>query len=114
MSQHLPTHGFRWLTPAEIASLDIASLQDDASDGYILEVDLRYPAHLHDRHSDYPLAPERLTIDKSMLSPFQLENFPATHTKTTTKLTPNLNDKTNYVVHYRNLKFYLEQGLELT
>jgi hypothetical protein len=30
------------------------------------------------------------------------------------KLVPNLHNKTNYVVHYRNLKFYLEQGLILT
>jgi hypothetical protein len=30
------------------------------------------------------------------------------------KLVPNLNDKTNYVVHYRNLKLYLALGMEVT
>ena len=29
------------------------------------------------------------------------------------KLIPNLYNKTNYVVHYRNLQFYIEQGLVL-
>ena len=29
------------------------------------------------------------------------------------KLVPNLNNKRNYILHYRNLKFYLEQGLQL-
>ena len=30
------------------------------------------------------------------------------------KLVPNLYDKKNYVVHFKNLKFYLKQGLKLT
>ena len=30
------------------------------------------------------------------------------------KLIPNLGDKTNYVVNYRNLQLYLLQGMKLT
>ena len=30
------------------------------------------------------------------------------------KLTQNLRNKTNYIVHYRNLQFYLEMGMKLT
>ena len=30
------------------------------------------------------------------------------------KLIPNLGDKTNYVVHYRNLQLYLLLGMKLT
>ena len=30
------------------------------------------------------------------------------------KLTPNLMDKSNYVVHYRNLKLYVQLGLVIT
>ena len=29
------------------------------------------------------------------------------------KLIPNLGDKTNYVVHYRNLQLYLSLGIKL-
>ena len=32
---------------------------------------------------------------------------------TSEKLSPNLYDKTNYVVHYENLQVYLKQGLQL-
>ena len=32
---------------------------------------------------------------------------------TSKKLLPNLNHKRNYVVHYRNLKFYMQQGMQL-
>lgn len=33
---------------------------------------------------------------------------------TSTKLVPNLFDKENYVVHYRNLQLYLSLGMKLT
>ena len=75
MLQFLPTHGFRWLTQAEINYIIIKYSADDSGDGYIFEMDLTYPKSLHPRHSDYPLVPERLTID-SMLSSLQ-QKFPA-------------------------------------
>ena len=34
--------------------------------------------------------------------------------KSPPKLVPNLPNKTNYIIHYRNLKLYLELGLRLT
>ena len=103
MSQSLPMHGFRWLTQEEIELLVIENLVDDTDDGFIFEVDLKYPRTLHDRHNDYPLAPERLTIDGSMLSPLQ-QTFPEHKKKPTSRLAPNLRNKTNYVDHQRNLK----------
>ena len=64
MSQSLPTHGFRFLQ--QISALKLQDLSDDDEDGYILEVDLHYPASLHNQHDDYPFAPESLVIDRSM------------------------------------------------
>ena len=112
MSDPLPVRGFRWLTEEEIAVLDISSYDEHSRVGYIFEVDLDVPDAVHDRHNDYPLAPEKLTIDKTMLSPFQ-QQFPEEQQKTSQKLTPNLLPKKNYVTHYRNLQFYLKEGLEL-
>ncbi|XP_065667722.1 uncharacterized protein LOC136088013 [Hydra vulgaris] len=62
----------------------------------ILEVDLNYPEHLHDDHNDYPLAPERVNIDK------------------VEKLVPNLENKKTYVTHYENLKLYERLDLKIT
>ena len=112
MSDSLPVGGFRWLTEEEIASLDISSLDEHSRVGYIFEVDLDVPNAVHDRHNDYPLAPEKLTIDKAMLSPFQ-QQFPEEQQKPSQKLAPNLLPKKNYITHYRNLQFYLKEGLEL-
>ena len=51
-----------------------------------------------------------------MLSPFQLEikNKYGIKVGITNKLVPDLLPKNNYVVHYRNLKYYLSKGWVLT
>ena len=67
---------------------------------------------LHDKHDNYPLAPESLLIDQSMYSPTQSSVFPESAPQR--KLTPNLNDKKEYVAHYRNLKLYTQLGLIIT
>ena len=81
MSKQLVTSGFKWMTDNELDDWKHLSC-------CFLEVDLEYPEDLHDLHNDYPLAPERIKI------------------KNVEKLIPNLNNKTNYVVHYENLKLY--------
>ena len=35
-----------------------------------MEVDLEYPASLHEVHNDYPLAGKKLRVSKDMLSPY--------------------------------------------
>ena len=61
-----------------------------------LKVDLEYPEDSHDLHNDYPLSPERNKI------------------RNVEKLISNLNNKTNYVVHYENLKLYESLDLKIT
>ena len=75
MSQFLSTHGFRLLSSGEITALELENLRDDSEDGYIYEVDLHYPAKLHNQHGGYPLAPESLVIDREMYSPTQRPCF---------------------------------------
>jgi hypothetical protein len=111
MSQYLPIGKFRFLTECEIAKIDFLDLVDNAETGYVLEVDLEYPESLHDSHNDYPLAPENVLITRDMLSPFCL-SFNQKHIDSN-KLVPNLRNKMKYVIHYRNLKLYVELGMKI-
>jgi len=91
-------------------------MKDDAFKGRIFEVDLDYPDHLHFRHSDYPLCPEKLRVKHDQFSPYQnklLESLDMTYNEKQTKLVPHLGNRVNYITHYRNLKFYLRQGMIL-
>ena len=80
MLKQLPTSGFQWMTDDELDDCEHLSC--------ILEVNLEYPEQLHNLHNDYPLVPERAKIGN------------------VDKLIPNLNNKTNYVVNFENLKLY--------
>ena len=61
MVQHLPTGGFKW---SSASIFDILKHSADDPKGYICEVDMTYPEHLHDDHNDYPLAPEKIEVQK--------------------------------------------------
>ena len=83
--------------------------------GYFLEVDLECPDKLHELHNDYPLAPEKPAVSSDMLSKHFKKIADKYEIKVgdVKKLIPNLGNKTNYVVHYRNLQLYLSLGMKL-
>ena len=113
MCQPLPVGNFRFISPDEIAGFDLMSIPSHGDTVYIVECDLKYPPELHDLHSNYPMAPEYLTVSPEMLSNFCHE-IKAENWKPIQKLVPNLLDKTNYVCHNRNLQFYIKRGLVLS
>lgn len=81
------------------------SIHGNADKGYMLEVDLEYSEVLHDLHSDYPLAPETKSVPDDILLPFSRKLW-STNAKTRVqvrRLLCTLEDKYNYVCHYRNL-----------
>ena len=90
MSKQLPTDGFEWMTKDE--------LENWRNIPCIVEVDLKYPADLHDLHNDYPLAPENIKPPDSNVK----------------KLIPNLYNKKRYAVHHEALKLYERLGLRVT
>ena len=102
MSQNLPTHGFKWMKNItkekvdEILEKANHSMSNLGRKGYIFEVDLEYPPHLWDSHNDYPLAPEKMIVNG------------------VEKLICHFKPRKNYVVHYRNLRQYLELGMRIT
>ena len=80
-----------------------------------MEVDLEYPSDLHNLHSDYLLAPEKLKVSDDMLSSYCLSITKEYEIRVgeVNKLIPNLKSKKNYVVHYRNLQLYKSLGMKV-
>ena len=94
----------------------INSISEKSSIGYNLEVGLEYPDELHLLHNDYPLAPEKLAIPYDMLSGY-CKNIAGKYeikVGDVERSTPNMGNKTNYVLHYRNLQLQLSLGVKLT
>ncbi|XP_060525076.1 uncharacterized protein LOC132701296 [Cylas formicarius] len=97
MCEPLPYGGFDWMSHQEIDSFNVMNIPDESSQGYILEVDLEYPQKLHDTHRDFPFCAEHRVPPNSKLP----------------KLMTTLYNKEKYVIHYRNLKQALKNGLVL-
>ena len=114
MNEYLPYCRFEWLK--NIDKFDVMSINEESPKAYFLEVDLEYPKELHELHDDFPLAPEKPTVSNDMLSKYCKKIGDKYEIKVgdVKKLIPNLGNKTNYVVHYRNLQLYLSFGMKLT
>ena len=94
MSQRLPAINFKWIEDgSKFDESFIKSFNDESDEGYFFEVDVQYPENLHNLHKDLPFSPERVKIEK-------IE-----------KLVANLYDKTEYVIHIRNLEQALNHEL---
>ena len=113
-SKYLPYEGSKWLK--NIDKFDVMSVNEKSPIGYFLEVDLEYPDELHELHNDFPLAPEKLAVSSNMLSKLSKNIADKYEIKVgdVKKLIPNLGNKTNYVVYYRNLQLYLSLRMKLT
>ena len=97
MCKKLPVDGLKWVDDLLIFTDDFINNYDEEDDiGYLFVVDVEYPKNLHKLHSDLPLLPERMKINKCA------------------KLVCNVQDKENYPVHVLALKQVLNHGLRLT
>ena len=115
MIQPLPVSDFKFLTKKEINKFNLDSISENSEIGYILEVDLKYPKELHNLHNDYPLCLEKKEVSSDMLLRYcnNIANKFEIKAGGVKKLIPNLGDKVKYVVHYRNLQYYLSLGMKL-
>ena len=86
----------QWIEDTSQFNADfIKNYNGESDEGYFLEADVQYLEKLHELHNDLPFLPERIKIEG------------------VEKLVANLHDKTEYVIHIRNLKQTLDQGLVL-
>lgn len=94
MLTELPLKDFEWVDDLDI---DVTKIPDDSKVGYILEVDIDYPEYLHKKHNDFPFLPINECPPNSKVK----------------KLITTLSSKKNYIVHYKNLKQAIVNGLKL-
>ena len=96
MSQKLPVNNFEWIKDTSQFNEDfIKNYNEESDEGYFFEVDVQYLEKLRELHNDLPFLPERMKIEK------------------VEKLVANLHDKTEYVIHMKNLKQALNHRLVL-
>ena len=96
MLQNLLADVFEWVEETSQFNEDfIKNYEEDSDIGCFLEIDTQYQEKLLDHHNDLPFLLERMKIAK------------------VDKLIANFHDKKEYVIHMRNLKQPLNNGLEL-
>ena len=87
MSQKLSGNNFEWIEDTYQFNEDfIKSYKEESDEGHFLKGDVQYPEKLNEPHKGLPFLHERMEIEK-------VEN-----------LATNLHNKTEYVIHIRNLK----------
>ena len=96
MLQKLPVNNFEWIKNTSQFNKDIMkNYKEESYQGYFVEVDVQYLENLHDLDNDLPFLPERMKIEKVK------------------KIVDNLHDKTEYVIHIKNLRQALNCRLVL-
>jgi hypothetical protein len=114
---NLPYDELQWMERRQFEKIDWSLIDTEDYIGYILEVDLKYPKHLHNLHSNFPLAPENIEVSFNNLSPYSQNVYFDLKKKKKfkeKKLLSTLQPKYNYIIHFKNLKLYLQLGLKLT
>lgn len=113
----LPTGNLKFISEKKFSQINWCSIDTEKNIGYILEVDLLYPSNLHDLHCNFPLAPESTEINYENLSPYCKKKYKeccnGSKKFKDTKLLNTFHPRLNYVVHFKNLKLYLNLGMKL-
>ena len=92
MSNKLPVNNFEWIKDTWINENFIENYNEESDEEYFVEVDIHYLEKLHDLYNYLQILLERI----------KFENVE--------KLLANLHDKTDYLIHIRNLKQELNHG----
>ena len=104
--------------PSQFSSEEsILNLDEEGEWGYVFMVDLLYPANIHDKTSDFLLAPDSSKVTEDMFSEFMrtlfrtpIQEQRGTSTRSYPTLLLSQSNKKNDVIHFAILKFYLQMG----
>ena len=96
MSQKLSVNTFEWIEDTyQFNEGFTESYNEESNEGCLFKFDVQYAEKLHELHNDLPFLSERMKIEK------------------VEKSVTNLHDKTEYVIHVKNLKLALNHRLIL-
>lgn len=118
MSEYLPYGCLEFENETPLKK--ILNTSDTSPKGYIVEVDLEFPEHLHEQFKEFPPCPESLTPNIEWFSDYQKEigetngRVNGNKYNGSNKLVPHLFKHEKYVIHYRNLKFIHDLGVKIT
>ena len=108
MMQKLPYKDFQFTTTT--TTLDtILNTPDDADHGYYIVCDIDYTYECKERTEQLALMPKKRKINDNELGYKERDRGKAR----SEKLILDQNNKTEYMVHYRMLKFYVKMGVKV-
>ena len=113
MLQNLPTGNFQLYENNSITESfvnKVLNTHDSSNIGYVLIVDLIYPDNIKPKSKNFPFCPENKIIDPKNFTDYKKEHVPKPY-RPTSKKTCDQTKKEYYIVHYRNLKFYVRMGM---
>ena len=112
MVQALPYKDIKFSNETTLET--ILEAADDASTGYMVEVDLSFDSSIHEKLKQMPPCPESIIPREEWFSDYQKQVAKTTHSNTKCpKLVPHLNEHLKYCMHYTNLKFIKQLGVAL-
>ena len=117
--QLLPHSNYRWLSDDEKKQIDWLTVPEKEETGYIVEADLEYPPEVHAEFSNMPFLVNHEVITYDNLSNYardfltQLNGRKAAKRYAESKLVGSFYKKHRYVLHFRNLKQCLINGIKL-
>ena len=99
---------------SDITLAEILNCPDDNPVRYFVEVDLHYPASLHDYHQDFPLASSKIIVEDDWLSDYQgnlreSHNFPPP--SKVPRVLQTFFDKEHCLLNYKLLKVFVNLRL---
>ena len=115
MMQKLPYKDFEFITTT---TLDvILNTPDDSDHGYYIVCDIDYTNECKERTEQLALMPNKKKINDNELEYLRSSFIDRQREKSkarSEKLILDQNNKTEYMVHYRMLKFYVKMGVKVT
>ena len=92
----------------------VLKVKPNAQYGFFLNIKAHFPVRTHDYLNDLPPAVDNIAVERDWLGPYQddlVEKLDNGRFSVTKKLVPHLGPRTDYVIHYQELQYYIKLGM---